>query len=698
MLGYSQKLTEGLIIYSVLVSDYEKLDFKDDALAGVRANYFNYYKTPQSEKTEIQIGSNTFNLYYSMKKGESLLWKVARNNRPYQSVKKEAGDIYSVFFYNENGIVTKRAYFDFQHNWIRTEYYDKRNNNFIVCKIFPRIICGITVLEQKRFYPGGKEKSEILFPSKKVKIASPSVLIYSNSGMIWYDAAYKPEEITEDMLTYENDAEIKAGNVAGFGFKAEYFSPKNTEKIDISTVKYLSEDDIPKVEVAESSTIKEAQINKPYSAYDTIENILTEAHKSNKHLFGEIINQTVEQGVKEISVEEVIKEQEVEENIENSAEISVIDKVSADENSADDSISEVSAKENSVDNSITEISADEILADDFVEVSEDNVPVDEELTNEIIDETTDKTTEISVEEANSEYSVAEENYNCDNYSSTETVSDRNTDTEEADSMGAVQSNSSSEYEIDYDELIRDIEATAQTSEFEEETDETEAYKVEEEVLAAQTGEVDKEVDEVETDDVDKKVNEADTEDNFTKKSNENEENKENEENQDIDESNFDVCTEKNCDVLIVTKSGRYSYYGEIDEYNYRTGLGRTVSPNGITLYEGNYVDDKRNGFGVCYYKNGKINYVGNWDNNNRNGAGVGYRLSDGTMHAGKWKSNIPEGYGARFDGNGNFIDVSMYTEGVKNGKSVSFDENGNVVITIWKDGNKLSEHTINIGD
>lgn len=37
MLEQSQKLTDGLIIYSVLVSDYEKLDFKNDALAGVRA-------------------------------------------------------------------------------------------------------------------------------------------------------------------------------------------------------------------------------------------------------------------------------------------------------------------------------------------------------------------------------------------------------------------------------------------------------------------------------------------------------------------------------------------------------------------------------------------------------------------------------------------------------------------------------------
>ena len=54
MLEQSQKLTDGLIIYSVLVSDYEKLDFKNDALAGVRANYFNSGCKEQKEITEIE--------------------------------------------------------------------------------------------------------------------------------------------------------------------------------------------------------------------------------------------------------------------------------------------------------------------------------------------------------------------------------------------------------------------------------------------------------------------------------------------------------------------------------------------------------------------------------------------------------------------------------------------------------------------
>lgn len=129
-----------------------------------------------------------------------------------------------------------------------------------------------------------------------------------------------------------------------------------------------------------------------------------------------------------------------------------------------------------------------------------------------------------------------------------------------------------------------------------------------------------------------------------------------------DEENPEIVNEEepHCDVVILTKSGRYTYFGNLDENNCRTGRGRTVSPDGMTSYDGEYLDDRRNGFGVCYYNNGSINYVGNWTDNSRNGGGVGYRLSDGTMHAGKWDNNTPDGYGARFDRNGNLIDVSNY--------------------------------------
>ncbi|MBQ2569375.1 MAG: hypothetical protein II573_03145, partial [Ruminococcus sp.] len=148
------------------------------------------------------------------------------------------------------------------------------------------------------------------------------------------------------------------------------------------------------------------------------------------------------------------------------------------------------------------------------------------------------------------------------------------------------------------------------------------------------------------------------------------------------------------DLQIKTKDGTYSYFGELDTNKHRSGRGRTVTPDGVTSYDGTYRDDKREGFGVCYYKEGSPNYIGDWTGGKRNGRGVGYRRSDGTMHAGKWKNNKPEGIGARFDADGNFVDICTYVDGKRSGKSVSFDARGNPVVTLWRNGEAVSKKTI----
>ena len=66
MLNSLKRLTDGMIIYSVTVSDFEKLDFKNDALAGVRANYFNSNNSAQHDRREVILGDKTYNLSYSM--------------------------------------------------------------------------------------------------------------------------------------------------------------------------------------------------------------------------------------------------------------------------------------------------------------------------------------------------------------------------------------------------------------------------------------------------------------------------------------------------------------------------------------------------------------------------------------------------------------------------------------------------------
>lgn len=540
MLEQSQKLTDGLIIYSVLVSDYEKLDFKNDALAGVRANYFNSGCKEQKEITEIELHGMDYKMSCLLTKNEPLSWKVTRDNRPYQSVKRATGGVYSVITYNDRGIVFKRQFFDRNHTWLRTEYFNRSIADKLITRIYPRKVSGIITLVTEDIDDNGIVSVKTLFPSDKQSNENSRVLIYSNVGMLWYDASFLPSDMPfTEKKSYGNSGFVFNGDL----FKND-FIPENAYNLEDCT--YLTDEDIPNV-----SDTAEPVSKKDYSAYDIIEKILVEAHKTNKDLFGEIINHTAEEDFEPAEVKIVTGEK------------------------------------------------DEQLSDDEVE---ENSQISE---HEIADDT---------------YVVAE------------TADEQ---TEDSESVVAIDSSgeASEDEETDFEKVEANIGTHCQ-------------------------------IDDVPT--------------------------------EESDEENPEIVNEEepHCDVVILTKSGRYTYFGNLDENNCRTGRGRTVSPDGMTSYDGEYLDDRRNGFGVCYYNNGSINYVGNWTDNSRNGGGVGYRLSDGTMHAGKWDNNTPDGYGARFDRNGNLIDVSNYENGVRTGKSVSFDENGNIVVSVYENGEKISEFLV----
>lgn len=540
MLEQSQKLTDGLIIYSVLVSDYEKLDFKNDALAGVRANYFNSGCKEQKEITEIELHGMDYKMSCLLTKNEPLSWKVTRDNLPYQSVKRATGGVYSVITYNDKGIVFKRQFFDRNHTWLRTEYFNRSIADKLITRIYPRKVSGIITLVTEDIDDNGIVSVKTLFPSDKQSNENSRVLIYSNVGMLWYDASFLPSDMPfTEKKSYGNSGFVFNGDL----FKND-FVPENAYNLEDCT--YLTDEDIPNV-----SDTAEPVSKKDYSAYDIIEKILVEAHKTNKDLFGEIINHTAEEDFEPAEVKIVTGEK------------------------------------------------DEQLSDDEVE---ENSQISE---HEIADDTD---------------AVAE-------------TSDEQTE----DSENVVTIDSSGEASEDEETDFEKVEANIGTH---------------------------CQIDDVPT--------------------------------EESDEENPEIVNEEepHCDVVILTKSGRYTYFGNLDENNCRTGRGRTVSPDGMTSYDGEYLDDRRNGFGVCYYNNGSINYVGNWTDNSRNGGGVGYRLSDGTMHAGKWDNNTPDGYGARFDRNGNLIDVSNYENGVRTGKSVSFDGNGNIVVSVYENGEKISEFLV----
>lgn len=428
MLEQSQKLTDGLIIYSVLVSDHEKLDFKNDALAGVRANYFNSGCKEQKEITEIELHGMDYKMSCLLTTNEPLSWKVTRDNLPYQSVKRATGGVYSVITYNDRGIVFKRQFFDRNHTWLRTEYFNRSIADKLITRIYPRKVSGIITLVTEDIDDNGIVSVKTLFPSDKQSNENSRVLIYSNVGMLWYDASFLPSDMPfTEKKSYGNSGFVFNGDL----FKND-FVPENAYNLEDCA--YLTDEDIPNV-----SDTAEPVSKKDYSAYDIIEKILVEAHKTNKDLFGEIINHTAEEDFEPAEVKIVTGEK------------------------------------------------DEQLSDDEVE---ENSQISE---HEIADDTD---------------AVA-----------------KTADEQTGDSESVVTVDSSGEASEDEETDFENVESNIGTH---------------------------CQIDDVPT--------------------------------EESDEENPEIVNEEepHCDVVILTKSGRYTYFGNLDENNCRTGRGRTVSPDGMT--------------------------------------------------------------------------------------------------------------------
>ncbi len=607
MISDSKKLTDGIVIYSALFSEFEPLDFKNDALAGIRANYFNSGRVPQKDKMEINGGDSVyFGLSYQLASGKPISWKMNRNGRPYQTAKKMKGGAYCVSTYSELGAVIKRQFFNENHEWVKTEFYDGTKKAALKATAAPKMVEEIFAIEYETIGLGDSFQSRLLFPST-VPTDPCSALVYSNLGMIWFDYKFKPED-----LQLQEEA-VPTVQKKGFGLSTTsflYLSGKPAE-IDLKNAPYFSEEENSAAAEEKSANTEE----KPYSAYDKIESIILEAQKINKNVLGEE-KPSVPTTEKATATEKSDSSEATKNN--SNIEINKPELAVEPENNSENEIKEpkpVAEPENNSENEIKEpepVAKPENNSENEIKEPEPAAEPENNSENEIKEPEP----------------VAEPENNSEN------------EIKEAEPVAEPENNSENE--------IKEPEPVAEP---ENNSDEEKSEPADH-------------------------SNQADKTDDPSA------------------EPVIVPAEEPARDLALETSSGIYSYYGELDENNLRSGRGRTVTPDGLTSYDGEYVAGKRHGFGVCYYKEGKINYSGNWNEGVRQGSGVGYRLSDGTMHAGGWKDNAPEGYGARFDKNGNLIDVSMYKNGVRDGKSVFFDEKGNVLISVWKKGELVSQKLI----
>ena len=138
--------------------------------------------------------------------------------------------------------------------------------------------------------------------------------------------------------------------------------------------------------------------------------------------------------------------------------------------------------------------------------------------------------------------------------------------------------------------------------------------------------------------------------------------------------------------VIPTEEKSYYYFGETAD-GQRNGYGRTVTANGMTVYEGHYVQDQRDGFGVNYYESGQLCYAGRWKQNRREGFGTAFSAANGSVLAGQWQEDHAVGVMAHFDEEGQLLYAGGTRNGQRNGAGLTYNrQNGTYFVGKYEDG------------
>lgn len=245
--------------FGITFEKFDILDFTDDFLAGVRANFFNSNQEPQSDRCVQFIGENKYFFMYSIAKGSPLSWKSNKNDELYQNAETVNSDTYRVNTYNKSGRVYKREYFNFDHIWLKSEYLSNAGDypEFV---LFPSVIDDNPVIEKIHNAYESNVKSYLYPKSEMPEEGDYSVLAYSDKGFVYFNSVPNDKFISKTLI---HDTSVS--NLGGFDFDSVDFnlSRNLNTTFDIRTAEYLSEDNGNPVHVESN-----ARFNEQSNEYD----------------------------------------------------------------------------------------------------------------------------------------------------------------------------------------------------------------------------------------------------------------------------------------------------------------------------------------------------------------------------------------------------------------------------------------------
>lgn len=134
-----------------------------------------------------------------------------------------------------------------------------------------------------------------------------------------------------------------------------------------------------------------------------------------------------------------------------------------------------------------------------------------------------------------------------------------------------------------------------------------------------------------------------------------------------------------------SENGALSYVG-FWENDQKSGLGISFRETDHAVHVANWTENKPDSFVSLFDTKGNLQYSGTIQDGKKNGIGISYRLEDGSVFVGKWEKGQPTGFGSVFDTHGHLIYTGMWKDGRRNGTGSEFNQDGEVVFTgEWKD-------------
>ena len=167
-----------------------------------------------------------------------------------------------------------------------------------------------------------------------------------------------------------------------------------------------------------------------------------------------------------------------------------------------------------------------------------------------------------------------------------------------------------------------------------------------------------------------------------------------------------LSEEKKLNLIKYNKKFQNKLGIDIHYYKELSGKELRVETNGIRkeyklntnvlIFEGEYLNGKKNGKGKEYYENGKLKFEGEYLNGEKNGKGKEYDENGKIKYEGEYLDDEKNGNGKEYYRNGKLMFEGEFVKDKKfSGKG--YDCNNNIIYEL-KDGNGLFKEYIAFGD